>query len=160
MMRRPLHALLVVAAFLSCGCASRAGDAPAVEPAMPSLKCTLVVESPAAAGQPIVARFTLTNEGTAPARVLTWLTPLEGLWGNIFRVTQDGRDVPYAGPMLKRGAPTADDYVTIPPGAAVHESVDMSPAYDLHAPGRYRIEFVDPLADRALVCNPVEVERR
>ncbi len=113
------------------------------------LECTLSVAPQVAAGEPVEVLFRLTNRTERPLYVLDWHTPLEGLRSNLFTVTRDGAEVPYEGPMMKRGAPSADDYVAIAPGASVEARVDVSLAYDFKPPGRYRLTFRDELMDVA-----------
>lgn len=115
----------------------------------PTLECALSAPASVRAGQPVELRFQLTNRTAQPLFVLTWRTPLEGLWGNDFQVTRDGTEVPYQGPMKKRGNPSAEHYVTIAPGASVDGKVDLSQAYELKQPGRYRIAFQGRLLDVA-----------
>jgi hypothetical protein len=114
-----------------------------------TLDCALSVPPSVRAGEPVQLRFQLTNGTSKPLYVLTWRTPLEGLWGNDFQITRDGTEIPYQGPMRKRGDPRAEDYVTLAPGASVDASVELSLAYDMSQPGRYHIEFPGPLMDVA-----------
>jgi hypothetical protein len=113
------------------------------------LDCTMSVPAQVRAGQPVEVSFKLTNPTSRPLHVLRWLTPLEGLMGSLFQVTRDGAEVPYRGPMLKRGDPAASDYTTVAPGASVEAKVEASLAYDFSQPGRYRIAFRDELMDVA-----------
>lgn len=118
-------------------------------PAATTLDCALSAPATVKAGQPVEVVFRLSNPGAKPLYVLDWHTPLEGLLNNIFDVTRDGTEIPYAGPMLKRGPPQADDYVTVAPGASVEGKVEVSLAYELKQPGRYRIAFKNRLWDVA-----------
>lgn len=95
-------------------------------------------------GDPVPVQFTLTNVSELDLYVLKWYTPLEGIWGEIFRVTRDGRAIPYEGPLVSRGAPLPEDYVFLGPGASVSAAVDLSPAYDFSEPGIYTIAFRSP----------------
>ncbi|HYO59200.1 protease [Archangium sp.] len=114
-----------------------------------TLDCTLSVPPSVRAGEPVELRFQLTNRTAQPLYVLTWRTPLEGLLGNDFLVTRDGAEILYQGRMVKRGNPRAEDYVTLTPGASVDAKVELSLAYEMKQPGRYRIEFRGPLMDVA-----------
>ncbi|PTL80874.1 protease [Vitiosangium sp. GDMCC 1.1324] len=119
-------------------------------PAMATtLECALSVPATVRSGEPVEVRFQLTNRTAQPLYVLTWRTPLEGLRGNDFQITRDGTDIAYQGPMVKRGNPSAQSYVTIAPGASVDGKVDLALAYDLKQPGRYRIAFRGQLMDVA-----------
>lgn len=95
-----------------------------------------------------VVRFTLTNEGEERARLPVWQTPLLGVEGNLFVVGWNGRRVAYLGPLVKRAAPTADDYVTLEPGRSLVAEVELSAVYDLGLPGEYTIQFRAALGER------------
>ena len=111
------------------------------------LDCTMSVAPSLRVGEPVELRFQLSNPTEQPLFVLKWQTPLEGLFGRHLEVTGDGVEVPYQGPMKKRGDPQASDYVTIAPGASAEATVNMSLAYDMQQPGRYRIAFRNELMD-------------
>ena len=57
--------------------------------------------------------FTLTNHSDERLYVLTWYTPLEGIFGEIFRVRRDGQAIPYEGPLVMRGDPLPENYVLL-----------------------------------------------
>ena len=103
-------------------------------------------------------RFVLSNPSQAPVWVLKWNTPLEGWMGSIFTVTgPDGTELPYTGPMVKRGDPSRDEYVQIPPGGETDAEVDLANVYDLSKPGRYRLQVTGGIAD--LTADPASVPR-
>jgi hypothetical protein len=114
-----------------------------------SLTCSLSVAPRFKVGEPVMLRFQLTNPTAQPLYVLDWHTPFEGLLNNFLQVTRDGVDIPYQGPMLKRGDPTAEDYVSIAAGASADAQVEVSLAYDFSQPGHYRIAFRGELLDVA-----------
>jgi hypothetical protein len=114
-----------------------------------SLQCALSVPASLKAGQPVEVTFRLSNPTAQPLYVLNWHTPLEGLKNNILEVSLAGTELPYQGPMFKRGEPSADNYVTVAPGASVEGKIDASLAYDFSKPGTYRIAFRGPLMDVA-----------
>ncbi len=114
-----------------------------------TLDCALSVPSSVRAGDPVELSFRLTNRTAKPLFVLSWRTPLEGLRGNDFQITRDGTEIPYQGPMAKRGNPSAESYVTLAPGASVDAKVELTLAYEMNQPGRYRIEFRGTLLDVA-----------
>jgi hypothetical protein len=115
-----------------------------------SLECTLSVPPRLKVGEPVPLLFKLTNRSAQPLFVLEWHTPLEGLLSNALEVTRDGAPVPYEGRMVKRGAPTAEDYAAIASGASVEAEVDVSLGYDMKQPGTYRITPRGRLMDVAL----------
>jgi peptidyl-Lys metalloendopeptidase len=88
--------------------------------------------------------FTLTNTLSEGFFVLKWFTPLEGLAGDIFRVQQDGVDLPYRGKLVKRGTPVSEDYVWIDAGGLVSAEVDLAEGYDFSQAGQYTLQFRSP----------------
>jgi len=126
--------------------APRAEETPAMGT---SLECSMSVARQVTAGQPAELVFRLRNPTAQPLYVLNWHTPLEGLLSNCLKVTRDGVELPYQGPMFKRGDPDADSYVTLAPGASAEQKIEASLAYDFSQPGTYRIEFRGPLMDVA-----------
>ena len=93
--------------------------------------------------------FRLTNTSAQPLYVLDWRTPLEGLKSSCLEISRAGAEIPYQGPMFKRGDPGAEEYVTIAPGASVENTIEAQLAYDFSQPGTYRIAFPGPLMDVA-----------
>lgn len=113
------------------------------------LRCQLsALESPRLGG-PVRLRWELANDSSFAVSVLAWQTPLEGFRGPIFTVTRDGAEVAYLGPVVKRADPTAESYVRLPAGGGAIREVDLAEAYDLTAPGRYRVTFAGGLLDVA-----------
>jgi hypothetical protein len=126
--------------------APRAEETPAMGT---SLECAMSVTQRVTAGQPVELVFRLKNPAAQPLYVLNWHTPLEGLLSNCLKVTRSGVEIPYQGPMFKRGDPDAESYVTLAPGASEEKKIEASLAYDFSQPGTYRIEFRGPLMDVA-----------
>ncbi|MBE9507216.1 MAG: protease [Chloroflexi bacterium] len=112
-------------------------------------ECALEAEETYVVAEPVEIRFSLHNRTNRTLYVLTWYTPLEGIAGEIFRVTRDGDDVPYQGILAKRGDPSRDEYVALEPGTAASAVVDLAEAYDLSQAGRYHVEFASRLHDVA-----------
>jgi hypothetical protein len=114
-------------------------------------------------GEPVSLRFELRNATDRPLYALKWYTPLEGIAGKIFRVTRDGTEVPYRGPLAKRGDPLNDEYVAIEPGQVASGEIDLSAGYDLSAPGSYEATFTaglqDVVDDGSLVPRPRDAHR-
>jgi hypothetical protein len=120
-----------------------------------TLDCTMSVPPSLKVGEPVELRFQLTNPTAQTLYVLEWHTPLEGLLNNFLQVTRDGTEIPYQGPMLKRGNPSAEEYTAIPAGKSVEATVEASLAYDFKQPGHYRIAFRNELMD--VTANQSEV---
>lgn len=111
------------------------------------LTYSLTVPETVPSGQPVTVGFELENRSPAPVWVLAWNTPLEGMMNDIFRVERDGAEVPYEGPMVKRGNPSGSDYVRLSPGESVSAEVDLARGYDVSKPGSYRVDFRGRLHD-------------
>lgn len=104
------------------------------------LRCELTLPARVTSGDPIALTLRLSNPGAESIAFLGWGTPFEGMWtGPSIDVTHDGAPQPYLGPMIKRGAPSAEEYVVVPSGGAVTAALPLHEAYDLSQPGRYQI---------------------
>jgi hypothetical protein len=66
-----------------------------------------------------------------------------------FEVAHRGARIPYRGKLAAPTPPTRADYRVLTPGEVVEATVNVSNAYDLSAPGAYRIRYasVDLSAD-------------
>lgn len=140
---------LLNAAALLLASASTAGSSPSPAPQRgPAiLTYTLEAEESYAAGSPVRIRFVLSNLSDRQLFVLRWNTPIEGIEGNIFRVTHDGIEVAYRGPQIKRGEPAREDYIRIGPHESVSGVVDLAAAYDVGSAGTYGVAFAGRLLD-------------
>jgi peptidyl-Lys metalloendopeptidase len=118
--------------------------APTVDPSPVGLSATLEVPSSLPDGKAVRLTFTLTNHSAERLYVLTWYTPLEGIFGEIFRVGRDGQAIPYEGPLVMRGDPLPENYVLLDPGASVSAELDLATAYDFSQAGDYTVEFLSP----------------
>lgn len=58
-----------------------------------------------------------------------------------FEVTRNSARIPYRGSAVKRAAPTAADYRVLMPGEVVNATVNIGSAYDVSAPGAYRVRY-------------------
>lgn len=156
---------LVLGLLLACVTACGGGGPPptqhAVAPgrstAPAGLTCVLAAPALAPLAEPVVpVSFTLRNDGSRTITVLRRQTPLEGILGDLFEVTLEGRRLEYRGRMVKRGPPTAGEFVTIGPGSLAHATVDLAAGYDLSSPGRYRVRFV---RHDEFACDELTIER-
>ena len=118
--------------------------APAIDTSPAGLNATLEAPSSLRNGEAVPVTFTLTNHSPEKLYVLTWYTPLEGIFGEIFRVEHDGQALPYEGPLVMRGDPLPENYVLLESGASVSADVDLATVYDFSEAGEYTIEFVSP----------------
>ena len=97
--------------------------------------------APKPAANKVQLVFTLQNESDEAIQVLKWRTPLEGVLGPIFEVQCDGKNLKYRGPMIKRGAPTDIDFVTIAGKGSAAATIDLSQSYDFPAAGSCQVQF-------------------
>lgn len=94
--------------------------------------------------------FTMSNDSMASVHVLRWLTPFDGVTNDMFSVERDGEAVAYVGPLYKRAAAQAGDYIELAPGASRTVEVDLSAYYDMKMGGQYVIRYARD-ADSALL---------
>jgi heat shock protein HslJ len=104
------------------------------------------LEMPASlpSGAAVTVMFTLINDSSEELYVLKWFTPLEGLAGDIFRVQREGVELEYRGKLVKRAAPTSDDYVRIGARGSVSIVVDLVQGYDFSQAGQYTVQYRSP----------------
>lgn len=124
------------------------------------LKYQLSADPVYISGESVRIGFTLQNTSDKNLWVLKWYTPLEDIKGKIFRVTCDGREIPYEGRMVKRGDPTKDDYIFLAPKDSVFAEVDLSKAYSLPVCNECHVVFKgrihDIVTDESLLPNKSE----
>ena len=148
-----------------------AGGVSAAPAAASALRCTLEMASLA----PPTLRLAISNRTASPLSVLNWGTPFEGWMQPFVRVTRDGVALDYQGPSIKRGDPERGEYVRLGAGRSRRATLALAPAFNVSAPGRYRVEPALVLHDvtatgaprarsahrsQALACNAVEFDVR
>jgi peptidyl-Lys metalloendopeptidase len=149
----PLFALALTALPLAaCMCRIKPEPRPAIE-------CRVEPRPPLTAGGPVQIRFALTNPTGEKVWVLTWNTPFEQRWmGTVFRLTgPGGEEIPYQGPMAKRGEPTIEQYMEIAPDGTAEAVVDLAQVYEFKNPGQYRLQVTGDLFD--LTANADDLPR-
>lgn len=85
--------------------------------------------------------FEITNTSSRPVHVLEWYTPLEGLRSPCLAVTVEKKAVAYDGIKVKRGTPTAENFIVIAPGESVSNKVNLDESYNLPLRGNVRVSF-------------------
>ncbi|MEP7154517.1 MAG: hypothetical protein ABI905_01995 [Betaproteobacteria bacterium] len=105
------------------------------------------VHSPAGARANIPLTFELANKTKKTYNILNWDTPFEGFYGPYLQITGPGGEVEYRGKVVKRGPPTREEYVSIKKGDRRAITINIAPAYDFKAPGKYEIVFDGKLFD-------------
>ncbi len=111
--------------------AAPAGLAVRVTPMTPVLKGDVDVQ----------VTVSVTNTTREALSVLRWDLPSASHDNALFSIERDGVPVAYTGKLVKRGAPTADDYVLMQPGQTLDVQVELSSAYDLSRSGTYTVAF-------------------
>ena len=90
----------------------------------------------------VVVNVSVTNTSRAAITLLRWELPASKPEAATFRITRDGQPVAYTGALVKRAAPTPEDYVRIEAGATLSYAVELTAAYDLSRSGTYAIQYV------------------
>lgn len=125
----------------------------------PFLEASLVAErSVYRASEGILLRFTLTNTSGTTLYVLPWGTPFDGFKKDMFAVTTEGKKVPYIGMLVKRMAPSLEDYLVLEAGAQRSVVIDLTEGYAIQSRGKYDVSFVAPLLD--VRYEPVSMRRQ
>lgn len=88
---------------------------------------------------------TVTNASGRTVRVPRWELPAHTPGASLFAISVDGEQIRYEGRMIKRGLPTAADFVVLRPGQSFTSRVDLASAYDLSRTGQYTVSYVAPL---------------
>ncbi|HHL18157.1 MAG TPA: hypothetical protein ENJ33_00320 [Thiothrix sp.] len=103
----------------------------------------------------LTLNFTLTNTRNDPITFLKWQTPLENdFTGDMFTIQHKGQDVPYIGKMVKRAAPTEEDFMTLAAGESVSGLIDLAEGYAVEETGDYTIALKQDLQ-----VNPTYAEK-
>jgi len=91
-------------------------------------------------GEELLILFAIENTGAEPLQFLPWGTAFEKiLSADLFAITFNDTELAYLGRKVKRREPVAADYMSLAPGERVENTVNLSLAYDVSAPGRYQI---------------------
>ena len=114
----------------------------------------------------VTVRVTIANAGAVDSRVLSWLTPANGVQAPIFDVSRDGEPTAYLGMLAKRAAPTVSDYIPLPARTSLEYDVDLSDVYSFTKTGDYEVSYSVTAAQllgtgakstRTLISSPVTV---
>lgn len=99
------------------------------------------LEEKVSQGNPILLRFSLTNQGSQPVRICRWHSPLEGRFSTDYlMVFRRKKPIHYTGSRV-RPQSILKDFVTLLPGETLSTTVDIHPAYAFHQNGKYEIKF-------------------
>ncbi len=141
--------LIAAGSVLLAGLALSAADA-SVQPARLNPLRVAIVASTQQSSFLGAVDIEVTNTSGHTVRVPTWQLPSQYLQADVFRVTRDGEEVGYEGPMIKRGLPSAADFVILRPGQTYRTSVDLSAFYDMSRSGQYTVAYASPLQHASL----------
>lgn len=90
----------------------------------------------------VAVDIAVTNTSSHAVKVLKWQLPSQRLQGPLFRIIkEDGTPASYVGPLIKRAAPRAEDYVHIEAGQTLKYRVELTGSYEL-GNGQHTIEYV------------------
>ncbi len=91
---------------------------------------------------PINIQFELKNHYASPITLLTWGTPLEGKFTrNLFHISKQEQTIAYIGRNIKRGTPTATDFITLAPHSSIKATIDLQQGYNIQTTGHYKISL-------------------
>jgi peptidyl-Lys metalloendopeptidase len=119
---------VVAVGMLGCSAAWSAGLEIALSPSVQS------------AGNGAI-EYKLINQTGSTVHVLRWQTPLDGVTNDLFEVTHNGKPVEYVGPLYKRVAPRAEDFVELKPGESLSADVELSAYYDMRDGGQFEVRY-------------------
>jgi hypothetical protein len=106
------------------------------------LTCTISIDSLPSSAEAVILDFSLTNPLNETLELLTWYTPFEGFFSDLFVITnkETGEQLIYQGPMVKRIEPDIEDYLMMPAGEKISTTLNLSQAYQF-SPGIYRLKL-------------------
>jgi hypothetical protein len=152
-----LSALLGISIGLS-GCSELAARASDRSDAV--LRLEITVNQQAMSESRVQIDSTVTNGSAHSISFLKWNTPFsDQITGRVFKVEKrinalgfgggniggDYTLVPYTGIMVKRGPPTAKDYLVIEPGQQIFNSLDITDAYGFTDNSQLQVTYDRPI---------------
>lgn len=106
------------------------------------LKYKITTKTKTKQGQKVSLHVTLTNNSDQDISFLKWGTPFESsISRDVFSIKLNGNSLPYQGRMVKRGNPTANDFITIKAKSILKQTFDISKAYAFKTKGTYSIIY-------------------
>ena len=88
-----------------------------------------------------MVQFKVTNTSKQAIKVPSWQLPSGALNSDLFEVYSGSKKVEYVGAMIKRGAITEADFITLRAGETKLITADLSSVYDMSQDGEYSIRF-------------------
>lgn len=133
-------------AFLLVACTSAAPNN-----GITSVQIKLSVDNEALGLGSVVVHSSLSNYSGEDISFLPWNTPFDAsVTGRFLIVTEilqtgESIELPYMGPMVKRMAPTAGDYVLVREGEDLQNFLNITKSYNFCAGHRYSVSFSNDL---------------
>ena len=112
-----------------------------------ALDCTMRVPKQVRVGDAVSITFELHNRSNKAVQVLMRNTPFEGFLGQYLAIEGPQGTLSYGGAMVKRGPPTADEYLRIGAYAKRRKTLNLAEVYMFNTPGVYRLKFTGGLYD-------------
>jgi len=106
------------------------------------------------ATQDVLVGFSLTNPHAYEISVFTWYTPLEGVFGDLFTVTNsNGKVLPYVGKIARRYTGNMNaNFVSVPAGGQINVVVSLADSYEW-TQGKYSIQLNPAPVSEMLTYN-------
>jgi peptidyl-Lys metalloendopeptidase len=133
--------VLVIMSLISLSGCNKGVDA---STAQASLELRLSIEEASLGEGKVVLKSVLTNNSTQKVSFLPWGTPLDsGVNGHFLSVVDRASDkeLVYRGRLVKRRAPTEDDYVVLGASQSATMLLDLSRSYDFCSSTSYLLAF-------------------
>ena len=111
--------------------------------------CALGVAEHVRKGGLVVVELSINNPTSDNIEVLQYLTPLEGILGEVFTVEFQGEPLDYLGPMVKRKPPTEEDWLPINANETLTAKIDISPYWDMSEAGEYTLNLTSDFSYRS-----------
>lgn len=99
--------------------------------------------NPVKIGEPIILKFTVSNNLDSTASFCKWHTPFEPLSSKYLDVfAEDGTEINFTGPMAKRMMPPpANSYVSLKAKDSTSVDFDLTKAYPIKKAGVYIVKY-------------------
>lgn len=112
------------------------------------------------AEEDILMTFEVLNNTPEDLNVCNIQTPFEGFLGKylIIKNINTGEELQYAGPMVKRGAPSDLDYQKIDPNTCATCTVNLRDAYTFKDKGVYTVQYIGKTMNNLPDAEPVVLE--
>ncbi|WP_339142398.1 protease [Pseudoalteromonas galatheae] len=143
-MLKPLMMITAAMLLQACNDTAPTTKSEATMNAQSNIQCSVSKGSDSGMTYPV--NFTFTNAGHNDEKFLIWHTPFEGWWSQFLEVTQNGKQLNYQGPMAKRLAPSANEFMTLNAGQSKSVELDLALAYEINTAQPITIAYHNQLS--------------